>query len=136
MPPMKSPVKNELWNFLITIVPPTDSIMSISVDHTDANASGYVRVETVQNDRIVRRNVTAKIVYLFARSCRRDLCEDDCKIESEIYPKVIFPGKCRSIYMRAPNVVSRKALHQVSKKVYATGGRKLNYVNPLHFSLS
>ena len=64
-PPMNNPVKNELWNFRITIVPPTESMMSMSVDHTEANASGDDRVETVQNDSKVSRNVIAKIVYLY-----------------------------------------------------------------------
>jgi hypothetical protein len=61
---MNNPVKNELWNFLMTIVPPTERATSMSVDHTEANASGVERVETVQNDRSARRNVTAKIEYL------------------------------------------------------------------------
>lgn len=39
--------------------------MSMSVDHTEANASGDDRVETVQNDSKVSRNVIAKIVYLY-----------------------------------------------------------------------
>lgn len=34
------------------------------VDVTDANASAEARVETVQKDSRVRRNVTAKIEYL------------------------------------------------------------------------
>jgi hypothetical protein len=48
----------------MTIVPPTERATSMSVDHTEANASGVERVETVQNDRSARRNVTAKIEYL------------------------------------------------------------------------
>ena len=65
IPPMKRPVKNELWNFRITIVPPTERLMSIRVDHTDAKASAEDRVDTVQNERSVRRNVMARIEYLW-----------------------------------------------------------------------
>jgi len=60
---MKSPVVKGLWNLRMTIVPPTEMVMRMSVDNTEENASGVDRVDTVQNDRTVRRNVTAKIEY-------------------------------------------------------------------------
>mmetsp|Transcript_10239 Transcript_10239/g.15460 ORF Transcript_10239/g.15460 Transcript_10239/m.15460 type:complete len:91 (+) Transcript_10239:609-881(+) len=47
----------------MTIVPPTERNISMRVEVTDANASAEARVETVQNDSRVRRNVTAKIEY-------------------------------------------------------------------------
>jgi hypothetical protein len=48
----------------MTIVPPTDKAIRIIVDQTAANASAAVRVDTVQNERVVRKKVTARIEYL------------------------------------------------------------------------
>jgi len=47
----------------MTIVPPTDRVIRSNVDQTAANASAGVRVDTVQNERVARRKVTARIEY-------------------------------------------------------------------------
>ena len=61
---MKNPTAIELWNFLIIIVPPIDSINSISALHMEAKPSAIDRVPITKMDMSMREPVIPRMEYL------------------------------------------------------------------------
>ena len=62
--PMKNPTAMELWNFRIIMVPPIDSMRSISADHMEAKPSAMDRVPMTKMDISISEPVIPRIEYL------------------------------------------------------------------------